>query len=618
MIATLARASVEGAILVTLVWLLARLLRLSPATRTVLWWCAAAKFVIALVWTAPLEIPVLPVQSPGVAVAAHRVTSRPILESDAPATSTRRQVAGASDPGLRASVANGLREWSSFAAIGWMLGLAAAAFVGMRRWRETARMLSESVPAPEVVQVRAAELATRLGLRRVPEVRVSACAETPLVMGLLRPVVLLPGSRLDTLTDDQQRMVICHELAHLKRADLWLGCIPALAERMFFFHPLAHVASREYALAREAACDASVMRTLDAAPQEYGRVLLALGVSPSRPGLTAAGAAWSFQNLKRRIAMLQDISVRSTRSRLLTAAIVGLAVAALVPLRLVARPARAQDAPVAARPTAAADERRELAKTQTSKDEQTVKSERRKDETGGLRFVLISEDGSRTTAGAFESEDIARAERQRRGGEALLWVRDGDKEYVIRDSEVLREARSLWSDVYRPDFDADSVRKLTQAVESLKVDELAEQGALMAQRLVDSALLADQAQLIAEQGRQAAEIGLAVAEQVLRGLADGGFTADGALEQQLKSIDKLDIEQHLHSVDKLSEHLNDEIEHTVRDLEHRMKGDFDSQMKELHEQLEHSRAADEGSGRADERLRPSHGPFWAGGRGGGA
>jgi len=585
MIATLARASVEGAILVTLVWLLARLLRLSPATRTVLWWCAAAKFVIALVWMAPLEIPVLPVQSPGVVVAARRVTSRPILESAAPATSTRRQGAAASDPGLRASVTNGLREWSSFAAIGWMLGLAAAAFVGMRRWRETARMPCESVPAAEVVQVRAAELATRLGLRRVPEVRVSACAETPLVMGLLRPVVLLPGNRLDTLTDDQQRMVICHELAHLKRADLWLGCIPALAERMFFFHPLAHVASREYALAREAACDASVMRTLDAAPQEYGRVLLALGVSPSRPGLTAAGAAWSFQNLKRRIAMLQDISVRSTRSRLLTAAIVGLAVAALVPLRLVARPARAQDAPVAARPTAAADEGRELAKTQTSKDEQTVKSERRKDETGGLRFVLISEDGSRTTAGAFESEDIARAERQRRGGEALLWVRDGDKEYVIRDSEVLREARSLWSDVYRPDFDADSVRKLTQAVESLKVDELAEQGALMAQRLVDSALLADQAQLIAEQGRQAAEIGLAVAEQVLRGLADGGFGTDGALEQQLKSIDKLDIEQHLHSVDKLSEHLNDEIEHTVRDLEHRMKGDFDSQLKELHEQL---------------------------------
>ncbi len=60
MVATLARASVDGAVLVAAVWVISRLLRLSPATRTVLWWCAAAKFVLALVWTTPIAIPVLP------------------------------------------------------------------------------------------------------------------------------------------------------------------------------------------------------------------------------------------------------------------------------------------------------------------------------------------------------------------------------------------------------------------------------------------------------------------------------------------------------------------------------------------------------------------------------
>jgi hypothetical protein len=73
MITVLATASVEGAVLVTLVWLLARLRHVSPATRTVLWWCAAAKFVIALVWTAPVEIPVLPTSG---AQLAERVKSR--------------------------------------------------------------------------------------------------------------------------------------------------------------------------------------------------------------------------------------------------------------------------------------------------------------------------------------------------------------------------------------------------------------------------------------------------------------------------------------------------------------------------------------------------------------
>ena len=57
---TLARASLEGALVVAAIWALSRALTLAPATRTLLWWCAAAKFVLALVWTAPIAIPILP------------------------------------------------------------------------------------------------------------------------------------------------------------------------------------------------------------------------------------------------------------------------------------------------------------------------------------------------------------------------------------------------------------------------------------------------------------------------------------------------------------------------------------------------------------------------------
>ncbi len=61
MLEILLRASLEGAILVGAVWALCRFVpRLSPATRTALWWCVAAKFVLALVWTAPVDIPILP------------------------------------------------------------------------------------------------------------------------------------------------------------------------------------------------------------------------------------------------------------------------------------------------------------------------------------------------------------------------------------------------------------------------------------------------------------------------------------------------------------------------------------------------------------------------------
>jgi beta-lactamase regulating signal transducer with metallopeptidase domain len=608
MVATLARASVEGAIVVAIIWVLARLLQLSPAARTILWWCAAAKFVVALAWTTPIDLRVLPPESHDRPTVVQRSAAAAATQGTLPQTSRGRKAAVA-NPGLKASVANGLREWSSFAAIAWTLGLTAAALVGLRRWRDTAKMLRDSVAAAPPIQAEAADLSARLGLRVVPQVRVSASPQTPLVAGLVRPVVLLPANRLDALTDDQRRMVICHELAHVKRADLWLGCIPALAERIFFFHPLAHVASREYALARETACDAAVMRTLAAAPQEYGKLLLALGVSP-RPDLSAAGAAWSFQNLKRRITMLQDTSVRSTRSRLLTAGIVGLAVAALIPLRLVARPA-VTDLPAETR---SFDVERAPVEAQAVEDAQVEKAEPRRDDKSGLRFVLMAEDGSRTTSGAFEAEDVKRAERQRRDGEPLLWFTYDGKEYVVRDVALLRQARSLWSDVNAEGFDHEAVRKLTDAVQSIDVGAIAEQGALIAQSIADSAMLADHARLAAEQGRHAAEMGLMIADQTMRALAESGLAGldDLKLDQHLRSLDKHDLDHHL---DKLSREIAEDVEDNVHELTHHLHENLSAlheplkqlsgdDWKEFGDRMEHfGRSVGEAASKATEQMR---------------
>ena len=468
MMSMLARASMDGAILVAAVWVLSRVLRLTPATRTMLWWCAAAKFVVALAWTTPIAIPVLPAET----AIVHRVDR--VAAPRGEVLPSRPRGAAAVRPDLGGPFVRALREWSSFAAIAWSLGLLLVAIVGVRRWRGTVHMLNASEPAPDEVQAHAADLASRLRLRRVPEVRISARIETPLVTGLVRPVVLLPSGRLEALTDRQRQMALCHELAHLKRADLWLGCVPALAERVFFFHPLVHLASREYALSREAACDAAVMETLDAAPQEYGRLLLSLGVSHPRTGFTAAGGAWSFLSLKRRIAMLQEVSARSNRSRAIAFGAVGLAVAAMVPMQLAARPGAAQAAPTA---TAAAQEasRDEQRRREPAASEAAAQVESRPN-TRGLAFVMMLEDDQQTSSGS--SEDVARARRHRRNGEPLLWFRYDGREYVVRDPEVLGQARALWNDVYASGAGVDAMSALghTLTDELVKHKELIEQG----------------------------------------------------------------------------------------------------------------------------------------------
>jgi hypothetical protein len=178
-----------------------------------------------------------------------------------------------------------------------------------------------------------AEQVRKLGLRRQPQLRVSTAIRSPQVTGLWRTTVLLPADQHLTLTESS--MALAHELAHLRRGDLWLGWIPAVAQRLFFFHPLVAWAVREYALSREAACDAQVLQQTGTMPQAYGQLLLRLGVShPMHAGL--AGASPTFQNLKRRLTMLQHfdpVSRRHLRGWLLVALV---AVAGVLPYRVTA------------------------------------------------------------------------------------------------------------------------------------------------------------------------------------------------------------------------------------------------------------------------------------------
>ena len=556
MVFTLARASMDGALLVvaiwTAIWLLDRILRLSPATRAMLWWCAAAKFVVALMWTTPVAIPILPAEPPAV----HRVVGGASLRGEqvSPGSDRAAQRQRAATGGWNGA----LREWSTLASVGWTMGLLIVGAVGVRRWRDTVRLRDASLPANGALQVHAVELAAHLRLRRVPEVRISPGVDTPLVTGLLRPVVLLPANRFDALTDREQQMAICHELAHVKRGDLWLGCVPALAERLFFFHPLVRLAAREYALSREAACDSAVMDTLDVAPQDYGRLLLALGVSRPRTGLTAAGAAWSFPNLKRRIAMLQNQSTRTTRSRVLAGAVVGLAVAAMVPMQLAAR-RESENKPVqtAAKPKppasqSQAPERVEADPTaQGERQPSRVRAEEKEKRSAELNFVLLLEDNQQTMSGSLA--DVARARRHQKNGEPLLWFRADGQEYVVRDRDLIAQARAFWNDVYESSLDHGEIAAAAQA---LGAEALAHGLAA------------------AEQGMKSANLGGLAAEQAIRGLTDAQL-----------SLPDIDIKVDLENLRERLEQSLPDIEEALRELEERLKSDLDDQMRDLRQGL---------------------------------
>ncbi len=138
----------------------------------------------------------------------------------------------------------------------WFTGAALMlARLGTGLWWLERRYLAEAQPAPDVWQSALDDLARRLGLAPRVRLKVSAWADSPLLIGWLRPVVLLPASALLHLRPEALEAVLAHELAHVRRRDYLANLLQSLAEAFLFFHPCAWWLSGRIRELREHCCD---------------------------------------------------------------------------------------------------------------------------------------------------------------------------------------------------------------------------------------------------------------------------------------------------------------------------------------------------------------------------
>jgi beta-lactamase regulating signal transducer with metallopeptidase domain len=104
----------------------------------------------------------------------------------------------------------------------------------------------------------AAEAASLLGLRRAVRLRRTEAIGVPAVGGWLRPTVLLPPES-DLWNRSQRRVVLLHELAHIRRGDCLIQPLAALAAAVHWFNPLVHLANLRLRVEQERACDDHVL-----------------------------------------------------------------------------------------------------------------------------------------------------------------------------------------------------------------------------------------------------------------------------------------------------------------------------------------------------------------------
>jgi beta-lactamase regulating signal transducer with metallopeptidase domain len=338
--------SLQGGVAVVVVWLVCRRFPAIPSSvRAQAWWIVSLGLLLSLSSLPSLPLPLLPAPAPLAPIdSTDDVRDHQALTSiETPSSPLRARADESRSP---VAVVRSSRGWANLAMVLWMAGVLVQVFRLVSAYVSLRGAVRRSTPLPEADVAHADRAAVALGLTHTPRIRVSHDIEAPLVTGVVRPVVLIPRSAIAGLSPCERAMVIGHELAHIRRRDLLFAWVPAIAERLLFFHPLARLAAREYAAERESACDALVLDSMDVAPLDYGRMLVRLGIGHLNPVLTIGGSSPSVTTLKRRLDMLHDASsVRSSRATVALVAVV--ATLAVLPLRVVAKAAATpQNTPV--------------------------------------------------------------------------------------------------------------------------------------------------------------------------------------------------------------------------------------------------------------------------------
>jgi beta-lactamase regulating signal transducer with metallopeptidase domain len=272
-------------------------------------WVLAAGLACAA--TVPILTSIVPAWSlPFAASTAFSRYEDPFTEVSGSAPARTRGTAAAAPAG-RAPVAaspSGVFDLPSAARTMWMTGAIAGLSILMIGLLRLAWL---AVHAHRITSGRWYDLAQRIaktyGLRRPVTLLQSAHPSLLVTWGLARPKVILP-SAADTWTDERARVVLSHELAHIRRGDWIVQLSAELLRAVYWFNPLLWLACRRLRLESEHACDDEVMNR-GVTGTEYATHLIDLArtLNQRRQVLLPAPAMARPSSLERRVRAMLNV-----------------------------------------------------------------------------------------------------------------------------------------------------------------------------------------------------------------------------------------------------------------------------------------------------------------------
>lgn len=316
----------KSAIVIVLVAIcVAAFRKASATTRHALWLSAIALLIVMPMATIALPSVSIPVLPPRATTVVTSAAAEPPLVIEAPGTITVDNAPAATPTTAPRNAAANSMRWplNTWLFLVWLIGVsmialrAAVGLIGVARLQRNAETVTD-----ETWNETLSEMRREMGVQRHIALIRSLSVPVPMTWGLVRPRICLPADSCDW-TESKQRIVLSHELAHVRRGDWLWQLIATAATALHWFNPLAWWAARRLRSEAETACDDSVIQH-GCRPVDYADCLYELvrDSRAPRPAFTLAVAMARRTELPERLTMILNHDARRSPIRFRTLAIV--------------------------------------------------------------------------------------------------------------------------------------------------------------------------------------------------------------------------------------------------------------------------------------------------------
>lgn len=175
----------------------------------------------------------------------------------------------------------------------WFIGVALLSIWHLIGWTLSRKLRERGIAPSDEVLMLVEKMALRLGVHRAIDVRKTSGATTPMVIGWIKPALILPARLLTEIAPRELEAVLAHELAHVRRNDYLVNLVQIVVETLMFYHPAVWWVSGRIRREREFCADDLALQVCER-HEVYAQSLVAVAetaVAPASHAIAATGGS---------------------------------------------------------------------------------------------------------------------------------------------------------------------------------------------------------------------------------------------------------------------------------------------------------------------------------------